>query len=300
MFTKLQKFNAQLIMACIILSIVSKPNISFACATCIQAMRQSIQNEQWTGVANWQSHIGQPNPRLGFLKAYEHAPFMVILAINTGLTMAFWSWSTADSAANDDYDYWWIKLTHWTLALQTFYQGAVFYSVFISLKQVTTPLLITHQDQHQGHTPIYGCVAQVLQSIALPSSLLVSMLYWVLVYNPANGPAVALSYMTHGVGFVLNALTHAVSNHPYTMRQGVFFLSYGVGYLAWTGISYAAGLTDEDGNHYIYKAIDWSKPKSTGIMVAVLVGIAMPLTHTLLWLASNGLSWCYPVRSITG
>lgn len=271
---------------------------SSKCSNCMQNIFKVLQNEQWTGVPNWMAHFGQPNERLTCLKNNQNAPYLSLVALNSILISSILVWSTVYAINDHEYGYWWMKLTHLTLLLQTAYHYIMFYTGFklrgINIAQQALP---TQNNQVAQAMPNYGRATQVLQSLSLPSSLLVTLLYWTLVHDPAKGPAEVISYLTHGGGLVINSFTHAISNHPYVFKQGVYFLSYGLAYLGWTGIHHAANLTDEDGNPYLYKSIDWNKPDSSGVMSAVLAAVALPFTHLLTWVASNGLSWCFPTRN---
>ena len=281
MFTKQAKCKTILIIIFSSL-LVSNAFASMDCKNCMKNILQDLKSEQWVGVANWRNHIGQPNSRMSWLKLKDNAAYIGVLGVATALSTAILAWSTGDAIADNTYDYWWSKLTHLTLCTGEAYQIMALYNA-IKLRNQGSALPTSQTDKMPG----YAKASQIMQSIAIPSSLLVTVLYWLLVHDPSKGDAHAISYMTHGGAFLLNGITHFSSNQPYFMRQGVFFMAYGLAYLAWTGIHHAADLTDEDGNNYLYKAINWNEPESSGIMATVLSLAAMPLTHLSVWFMSN-------------
>ena len=65
--------------------------------------------------------------------------------------------------------------------------------------------------------------------------------------------------------------------------HGVFFLIYATIYLLWTGIHYGAGLTDCDGNRYIYAALDWGRPTATSRLAALILLFVTPILNFAFW-----------------
>lgn len=65
--------------------------------------------------------------------------------------------------------------------------------------------------------------------------------------------------------------------HPMYFFHVIHSLVVGLIYLIFSLIYYGAGGTDNYGNNYIYKILDWNKPGSTMIIVILVVILAVIL-----------------------
>lgn len=157
-------------------------------------------------------------------------------------------------ALKGDGGYWWIYLTHWGLTLEVVYFGLATYTTYMSDKWPEKPA--------EGPEPIPAYVKWmwVLNGIMLPGSFLIFLMYWGFVFSAGAGALRILSMLTHGYNFLAMAVDSAVSSTPYLLLHGIYFLGFATIYLAWTLLHYAVGLTNQDGERYIYAAIDWNNP----------------------------------------
>ena len=94
------------------------------------------------------------------------------------------------SQQQNEYGYWWIFLTHMTLTLQTIYHIVSFIVAFQASKA---------DSAIPKHVPRLAKIMWFLQSVSLPGSFFVFVLYWGLVFD---GTLKAISTCTHGVNFV--------------------------------------------------------------------------------------------------
>ena len=96
----------------------------------------------------------------------------------------------SSSQQQNEYGYWWIFLTNMTLTLQTIYHIVSFIVAYQASKaDSATP----------KHVPRLAKIMWFLQSVSLPGSFFVAVLYWGLVFD---GTLKAVSTFTHGVNFV--------------------------------------------------------------------------------------------------
>lgn len=68
--------------------------------------------------------------------------------------------------------------------------------------------------------------------------------------------------------------------HPMYFLHVIHSLIAGIIYLIFSLIYYGAGGTDNYGNNYIYKILDWNKPGATSVIV-ILVAIFIIILHII-------------------
>lgn len=88
---------------------------------------------------------------------------------------------------------------------------------------------------------------------------------------------------THGVNAVYVMVNLGVTSVPvrfYHFFHGVLF---GIAYVIFTVIYYAAGGTNHQDKSYVYSVLDWSDPGTTIAYSAASVLVAIPLCHFLLY-----------------
>jgi len=137
-------------------------------------------------------------------------------------------------------------------------------------------------------TPWFVHVTWGLNSIMLPTSAGITVLYWQLVWK---GPGVtAIGVLTHGGNFALMLLDFLFCQQPMYLSHMVYPMFFGTMYVAFTLIYYATGGTHEDGESpYIYASMDWRQPEKTSILSCLVIFVAMPV----IWLIAYA---CYMVR----
>ncbi|XP_062574951.1 protein rolling stone-like [Saccostrea cucullata] len=98
-----------------------------------------------------------------------------------------------------------------------------------------------------------------------------------------GGSVTVIDILTHGVNAVyviVNVSVTAVPIRIYHLFHGVLF---GVMYVVFTVIYYAAGGTNHQDKAYIYSVLDWDNPGIT-LAYCLAVGIvAMPLCHLMVY-----------------
>ena len=87
-------------------------------------------------------------------------------------------------------------LTHWTLVLQLLYLWLAVYSTYMAIYDTKVP------DGVGKATPWFISATYAMQPLVLVGSLFVALLFWVFVYEPADGLEAA-SIAVHGVNFVV-------------------------------------------------------------------------------------------------
>ena len=165
------------------------------------------------------------------------------------------------------YGYFWIYLTYLTLTLQTLYQ--------LLATAVAWSARSNRGDGDSTAIPLPAKATWLLQSVCLPASFFVFVMYWVLVCPFGDCRLKAVSFFTHGVNFAIMLTDAYLSGRPLLLPHAFYTFGYVLLYLAWTVIHYTADLANEKGDRYIYKQLDWSKP---GSAAALSVGIFFVIT----------------------
>ena len=81
-----------------------------------------------------------------------------------------------------------------------------------------------------------------------------------------------MNLQLHGINSVIILIEHLVSAVPYRLLHYVYALSYGLAYLIFSAIFYAAGNDDP-----IYPILDWTNPGFTMIIVVLVGFVVLPL-----------------------
>ncbi|KAK3102035.1 hypothetical protein FSP39_008269 [Pinctada imbricata] len=185
-----------------------------------------------------------------------------------------WQWAGHDPAQQIK---WFIYLTDWCYFVLTV-------ATLVDAVSVVY-VLVRRKDISKGECETMSWYLQVnwvLFNVANSSALLVSLLYWGLIYGP-NENMTAVNIETHALNSVyviINVLVTAVPIRLYHFFHGVI---YAITYVLFTLIYYLAGGTNEDGKPYVYSTIDW---RDTGFTVGLSLAVtfvAMPVVHTIFW-----------------
>ena len=121
------------------------------------------------------------------------------------------AWSLGDWVHGYEIGYWFTKLTHWSAVLQLAYHAVAVY---------TTGVVVLRASSEAGArtNPSFVVATLVLQSVMLPISFMVCLLYWTLGFG---GTLHALSNFTHGVNFVAMAFDGLINRQPVSTAQVV-------------------------------------------------------------------------------
>lgn len=92
----------------------------------------------------------------------------------------------------------------------------------------------------------------------------------------------------HGANFLAMAIDTSLSSTPYILLHSVYLFLFGLTFVLWSYVFYAAGLTDVNGNRFIYSVLDWSKPKSAAKFSAITLFVMVPLLSLCFWVCVNG------------
>ncbi len=193
-------------------------------------------------------------------------------------------------AMREDPRYWLIFLTHWQVLV------AVTYSLCSFL--VHTKLLpISCDHQNGGQLNIYARLTWTLYVVGLNLAFAVSILFWVLEFDPSEGSPSYIKIMSHGGIFLLIFFDGMIINHtPIRLRQFIWYWAVCFLYLIWNIIHGYSPLGNPDKNSgdpatdddAIYSVLNWKKRAGTAAIVSIGVLFVMtPILYHILWLVSK-------------
>ena len=171
--------------------------------------------------------------------------------------------------------FWFIYLTNWTLSVQCAYLTLAVYATW-------------HAGQAAAPTaaPRYLPALLYLQGIALPGSALVTLLFWTLVLPTwPEAATYTVNYLVHGANLAVMIADCALCSQPFPLRYSFGLFPYGVVYVLFTAVYWAAGGTNEWGQPWIYIPIYWggSGAKAGAALCVALVLLFVPGLILLCW-----------------
>ena len=210
------------------------------------------------------------------------ALFMVSVCLGSALLMA---WAKGK---------WCIYLTHWSIFTVASYLSLAAYGTAVAQRAAPpTPKLpdAPPSSQTVEHPPWWLPVLWSLHAVALPTSCLVFLLFWLLVYpgNHAAGEQ-PITFFVHGLNFAVMVLDATITRAPYQfVYLWTAWLVYAIIYVLFTIIYFLAGGTNEYGMPWIYAVLDWgANAQSAGILAGLIVALVVPILGLLAyWLVFN-------------
>mmetsp|Transcript_98728 Transcript_98728/g.283679 ORF Transcript_98728/g.283679 Transcript_98728/m.283679 type:complete len:294 (-) Transcript_98728:146-1027(-) len=164
--------------------------------------------------------------------------------------------------------YWLTRLTHWSALLQAAYLGFA----------AATTVRARAAACDDTVCPWYAAVALALGAIVPVISTMVCMMFWFMVFKPGD-PVEFRTVMMHGGNLLVTAVDTLVTRQRYRARYAFAPMLVGLLYVMFTYVYYVSGGEDEEGNKFLYRAIDWSRPGAVGRLSAVLVFFVVPVMH---------------------
>ena len=205
------------------------------------------------------------------------------------------------SIAKQKYKSFWLAyLTHWGLVIASAY---VVLSTTCAMYLAMRPHPAARIDNSDGNAmgPLVKCTWAMF-AVAFPAQVVVTILYWTLVYD-ADDEIAYLNLMTHGIVMVLVAIDGLIlSRIPLRMRQIVFSETFAFLFVLWTivhaysgmGNPYANGEDAARDDDAIYDSVAWQNNPDGAAIVSVVV---LFVVNPVIFLACRALSRLLPGRS---
>ncbi|XP_072941996.1 protein rolling stone-like [Epargyreus clarus] len=201
-------------------------------------------------------------------------PLLVVRLALATLAVGIFVWSLSSGAS----PYWLIYLTNWGLLLVVLTTLSSLLVSFIALCNKLPDV---------GELPWYVSMYWIFYNIGVPVAVMITALYWILLYDPdppegEPQPDFWLDLATHGFNSCIAVAEVLISRTPVRFLHVYQPLGVGLWYAAFSGIYYAAGGTDREGNPFIYDILDWRQARHAGIIVAISAA-GLIMLYTLLW-----------------
>jgi len=192
----------------------------------------------------------------------------------TVLIFALFVWSSINMGVEYEYKYWWIYITHWSLLVVLLY--------FVSAAYTQSQAVVAEEAKSQPTAAWWMYLSWVLHDIAYPASFFVTVMFWLLVFEP---PLKAFSVFTHGVNYLIMLADVILSSQPYRLAHGLYFILYAIIYIFWSLIHHWAKGRNHDGDRFIYSSLDYKEDAggAVGTIVTAFVGFIFVLLP-ILWI----------------
>ncbi|XP_034830430.1 protein rolling stone-like [Maniola hyperantus] len=206
-------------------------------------------------------------------------PMLVIRLVLAVIAVGIFVWSLVNSPT----PYWLIYLTNWGLLLIT----------LLTLCGTTVSLFAVCKRIPDGDTlPWYVSTYWLLYNIATTVAIVITGLYWILLYNPEQkeqeeASQFWLDLSTHGFNSCVAFIEIVMSRTPLRLVHIYQPLGVALWYAAFSGIYYAAGGTDAMGNRFIYEILDWGQGGRVAIVIAASAA-GLILLYAILWSVALG------------
>lgn len=121
----------------------------------------------------------------------------------------------------------------------------------------------------------------VIYNISASGGLLVTTVYWILLFNPDKGIRV-FTIIYHGFNSVAMLADTMLTSMPVRLFHVIYPMLLGVVYVLFTVIYWAAGGTDPFSRPYIYPQTDYTgRPVLSSVSQVCLLFIGLPLCQVL-------------------
>ncbi|XP_072027479.1 uncharacterized protein [Amphiura filiformis] len=134
-------------------------------------------------------------------------------------------------------------------------------------------------------------VTWLFQNISFTAAFFVTLLFWILDFDPETGTVTVFNLHIHGVNLLFVLVDQFLIGSPYRILHFIHPSIMALVYFIFTAIYYAAGGLNEyapdevNGNTYLYKgSLDWERETITTAVVMVgVVFVSAPLLHLVLY-----------------
>mmetsp|Transcript_11960 Transcript_11960/g.27970 ORF Transcript_11960/g.27970 Transcript_11960/m.27970 type:complete len:273 (+) Transcript_11960:98-916(+) len=229
--------------------------------------------------ADWHEVYSTPG---GILGRCGCVPKCIVLLGRAALLVVWVAttlWSVTEWVEVSDLElkFWFTKLTHWGALLQIMYFALLFVTTYLASSNCGCCSKSTG-------TPWFVKLTWFFGSMMPSVTLIITVLYWGLIYEDnGNGPD-AISVAMHGFNYILVLVDLLFTRQPFYLKHFWSSVLAGFLYSVFTYVYFQLGGTYQDGvSEYIYEAIDWN---DAGKTLTVLLGatfVAAPAFHALHW-----------------
>nr|KAG5697353.1 hypothetical protein BaRGS_004079 [Batillaria attramentaria] len=114
--------------------------------------------------------------------------------------------------------------------------------------------------------PVMYKLQWLLQNVSSCSAIIVSLLYWTLLYSGENSPTM-ISVNSHAVNSVFVLTDLLLSRAPIRIQHFIYTVVFFLVYVLFSIIYWAAGGQNHRGENYIYSLLDYSDKPGRAVAV---------------------------------
>ncbi|XP_061729259.1 protein rolling stone-like [Cydia pomonella] len=200
-------------------------------------------------------------------------PLLWVRAALAAAGAAVLAWSLAGGGGASPR--WPIYLTNWGLLLL---EGAALAGLLVSCRAVCRR---PPEESTTAWMSLYWVLFNVAQTVALA----ITVLYWLLLYDPETtvyptAEALGRDVATHALNSALTLAELLAARTPARALHAWQPLLLATAYAAFSAVYYAAGGTNIFGESFIYPVLDWSTPAAAGAVAGASLAGALVL-HVL-------------------
>ena len=131
----------------------------------------------------------------------------------------------------------------------------------------------------------YQKIHWFLFTVGLGGAILVVLLYWPLVYNPTTSVLDGLNINSHLTNGVVSLLDVWISGIPVRIYHMIYLQGFGAAFVTFSAVYFAANGTNDQGEPFIYSALDYgSSPGTSAAIVVIVVLVGLPILHLLFYI----------------
>jgi len=204
------------------------------------------------------------------------------------VTLYFWGsliYTWADTNSGSKYL---IYMTNW---------GICFINFTILLEAVIVTLLYFGLTVSEKLMTVSWCFCYLFYNAAV----FITLLYWTMLYE--SGSPSYINLYVHGLQGLFVLVDTLMSNRQWHIEKIWTCLPFGLAYVTFNLIYWAAGGTDPFGNHFVYDVIDWGNHPGDAVVTLTIGVVVCPVIHTFIWMVSVARDWThwklFPTTTLT-
>ncbi|KAI5744808.1 hypothetical protein M8J76_005384 [Diaphorina citri] len=174
-----------------------------------------------------------------------------------------------------------IYLTNWVVwmsAIQALLATGIVTHFFLKLRNTKMDAAEDESILVKNLTKVYWAT----QTIAIVSSIAVSVVFWVGVYNPEINPLNIFTFTSHGVIAAYLVVDALIVAHPFRLSDFLWVFLFCVAYIGFSVVYFLMGGTDRFNRNFIYTILDWQDPWAA-VLTCTFVVLFYLFIHLVVW-----------------